>query len=64
MSDADLWTEAGDEPSVAALLDEPIMALLLDYDRLTADDVWAVVAEARVGLHDQVARLALRRDAA
>ena len=64
MPGTELWTEAGDEPSVAALLDEPIMTLLLDYDRLTADDVWAAVAEARLGLDEQVARLALRRDAA
>lgn len=64
MSDSELWTEAGDEPSATALLEEPIMALLLAHDRLTAADVWSAVAEARVGLDCQVARLSLRRDAA
>ena len=40
------WRDGGVEPPLEELLSDPIMAILLDHDRLTRDDVLAVIREA------------------
>ncbi len=44
----DLWKYAGREPAIAAMLEDPIVRLVMQRDGLTADDVREVVARARV----------------
>lgn len=46
----DLWQEAGEEPSIAELLDDPIAELLRAYDGLREADVWLAVEQARCQL--------------
>lgn len=47
MAGDNLWSEAGSEPSVTELLADPVAQSILRYDRLTPEQVWSVVREAR-----------------
>jgi hypothetical protein len=41
------WVEAGIEPKVEDLLDDPIIDLILQHDRISLDDVWAAIRAVR-----------------
>ena len=41
------WSEAGIEPTLAEVMNDPIVRLVMRRDSLTPDDVWSVVNAAR-----------------
>lgn len=41
------WRRGGVEPRIEELLTDPIVGLVLQRDRITLDDVWAVIHKAR-----------------
>ncbi len=41
------WRRGGVEPGIEELLTDPIVGLVLQRDRITLDDVWAVIYKAR-----------------
>lgn len=44
------WRRAGREPTISAMLDDPIVRLVMQRDGLTADDVRQVDEQARESL--------------
>ena len=50
------WARAGVEPSTTALLADPIAILLMRADRLSTEEVEAVLREARKRLPSRTAR--------
>jgi len=53
---------AGREPTVAELLDDPIARLLMASDRLSPETVWECVRDARRKLKESVAKSRQHRD--
>jgi hypothetical protein len=50
------YREAGIEPRVEDLMNDPIVHLILRRDRITLADTWAAVTDARQRLHRRRAR--------
>jgi hypothetical protein len=50
------FADAGVEPTLTALMSDPIMDLLLKYDRLSPADVWRAITVARRKLRLRDAR--------
>jgi hypothetical protein len=42
----ELWSEAGEEPTIGELLNDPIAKLLRRRDGLQEEDVWLAVEQA------------------
>ncbi len=41
------WRRGAVEPGIEELLTDPIVGLVLQHDRITLDDAWAVIYKAR-----------------
>ncbi len=41
------WSKAGIEPTLAEVMNDPIVHLVMRRDSLTSDEVWSVVNAAR-----------------
>jgi hypothetical protein len=55
LSESRRWGRAGVEPSTTALLADPIAILLMRADRLSAEEVEAILREARQRLPNRLA---------
>jgi hypothetical protein len=63
LSESRQWGRAGVEPSTTALLADPIAILLMRADRLSAEEVAAVLRQARERLPGQAgSRSSLAKD--